>query len=118
MKDAKITFGRRLRLIRKSRNLTLEELGKAASLGFKHIGDLENAQKAPSFDAIGKLAKALRVAPYEFFLPYETDDERLARAFAEVMRRLDHGASPALKRLLTVLLPLLEQMETDLRKNR
>ena len=73
MEDAKSTFGRRLRTIRKSRGLTLEELGQSAKLGFKHISEVERGQKAPSFEAIDKLCRALKVAPYELFLPDTLD---------------------------------------------
>ena len=113
MEDVKTTFGRRLRLIRKSRGLTLEALGQAADIGFKHIGDIEKGQKAPSFDAIDRLAWALKVSPYELFLPYEADDRQLNQAFKKLVRELEGDGSQGLKRFLTVALPLLRQIEAE-----
>ncbi|MDB5324512.1 MAG: HTH-type transcriptional regulator SinR [Phycisphaerales bacterium] len=113
MDDAKTTFGRRLRTLRKMRGLTLEQLGKAADIGFKHIAQVEKAQKAPSFEAIDRLATALGVAPYELFLPYDSDGAGLDQAFRQLVQGLPRGASPSMKRLLITLLPLMQQFETD-----
>jgi transcriptional regulator with XRE-family HTH domain len=112
MDNAKTTFGRRLRLLRKARHLTLEKLGEASSIGFKHVGDIEKGLKAPSFDAIDRLARALRVSPYELFLPFDLDDARLDQTIRRIVRDLDDG-SPALKRFVVIALPLLRQLEAE-----
>lgn len=62
-------FGRRVRTLRKGHGLTLEGLGRAAGVGYKHIAEIERGVKVPSFDAIERLAKALKAEPYELFLP-------------------------------------------------
>ncbi|HEX8340119.1 MAG TPA: helix-turn-helix transcriptional regulator [Tepidisphaeraceae bacterium] len=113
MEDAKTIFGRRLRTLRKSRGLTLEALGRAADIGFKHIALIEKAQKVPSFEAIDRLAAALGVAPYELFLPYDTDNAGLNEAFQRLTRSVASTGSPAFKRLLLTALPLFQQFETD-----
>jgi transcriptional regulator with XRE-family HTH domain len=92
--------------------LTLEGLGEASSIGFKHIGDIEKGLKAPSFDAIDRHAKALKVSPYEFFLPFDLDDGRLDQALRRIVRDIDDG-SPALKRFMVIVLPLLRQLEAE-----
>jgi len=112
MDTTKITFGRRLRLLRKARRLTLEKLGEASSIGFKHIGDIEKGLKAPSFDAIDRLARALKVSPYELFLPFDLDDAHLDLAFHRILRDMG-DSSPSLKRFLVIVLPLLRQLETE-----
>ena len=113
MDNAKTTFGRRLRLLRKARHLTLEKLGQASAIGFKHIGDIEKGHKAPSFDAIDRLAKALKVSPYEFFLPFDLDDAHLDQTVRRIVRDIDDTGSPSLKRFLVVVLPLLRQFESE-----
>ena len=113
MEDAKTTFGRRVRLIRKARGMTLEALGEAAEIGFKHIAAIERGEKTASFDAIDQLAKALKVQPYELFLPHDENDARLQQAFKHLVRQLEEDGTPALKRLLVTLLPLMRQFETD-----
>lgn len=70
-------FGKRLRTLRKSRGLTIEELGQAVGLGYKHVADLERAVKTPSFEAIERLAEALGAAPHELFQPDEPEDRRV-----------------------------------------
>jgi transcriptional regulator with XRE-family HTH domain len=113
MEDAKTTFGRRLRLIRKANELTLEQLGEAAGIGFKHVAAIERGDKTASFDAIDRLAKALNVQPYELFLPHDVGDARLHQSFKQLVRQLEEHGSPPLKQLLLILLPLLRQFEAE-----
>jgi transcriptional regulator with XRE-family HTH domain len=114
MENAKTTFGRRLRLIRKSRGLTLEELGKEASVGYKHIAEIERGQKVPSFEAIDRLAHALGVRPFEFFLPLGAEQEDIDEALRHLTKAMDKHSSPAVKRFVLVLLALVRQLEMDL----
>ena len=118
MEDAKTIFGRRLRLVRKSRGLTLEKLGQAADIGFKHVADIEKGNKAPSFDAIDRLARALKVSPYELFLPYATNNRLLDQAFQKHIQEIEKNGPAGLKRFLVVVLPLLRQMDADHQLNR
>ncbi len=113
MADAKTIFGRRLRLIRKARGLTLEELGEAASVGFKHVAAIERGQKTASFEAIDRLATALKVQPYELFLPHDQSDPKLHQAFKHLTRELEEQGSPALKQALLTLIPLVRQFEVE-----
>ena len=114
MEKAKTTFGRRLRLIRKNRGLTLEQLGEAAGLGYKHIADIERGQKAPSFDAIDRLAEALGVRAYELFVPPGAEQADLDAALSRIMTQVGQDSSPAAKRFLLVVLSLVRGLETEL----
>jgi transcriptional regulator with XRE-family HTH domain len=114
MEDAKTTFGRRLRLIRKAHDLTLEELGEKAALGFKHVAAIERGEKTASFDAIDRLAKALKVQPYELFLPFDADSRHIDQACRQLFRDIDANGSDVLKRYLLVALPLLRQFEGEI----
>lgn len=113
MEEVKTIFGRRLRLVRKSRGLTLEKLGQAADIGFKHVADIEKGHKAPSFDAIDRLARALKVSPYELFLPYAADNRLLDQAFQRLIQEIEKNGRAGLKRFLVVVLPLLRQMDAE-----
>jgi len=62
------TFGRRLKLLRKSKKFTQEQLGVMADVDYKHIGAIERGVKTPSIEAIERIAKALNVEYYELFL--------------------------------------------------
>ena len=62
-------FGRRIKELRKAKSLTQEELGQAAGVDYKYLGEVERGVKTSSFSTIEKLAKALGVDYYELFLP-------------------------------------------------
>ena len=55
-------FGRRLRELRQSRNLTQEALAEAADLSGNYISDLELGMKVPSLTIIVRLSQALDIA--------------------------------------------------------
>ncbi|WP_225769598.1 helix-turn-helix domain-containing protein [Inquilinus sp. Marseille-Q2685] len=60
---------RNLRRIRGDRSLTQEELAFRAEVNRSYISDLEQGKYSASVEMLGKLAKALNVAPSEFFEP-------------------------------------------------
>ncbi|MBV8544921.1 MAG: helix-turn-helix transcriptional regulator [Acidobacteria bacterium] len=55
-------FGRRLRELRQSRDLTQEALAEAADLSGNYISDLELGLKIPSLTIIVRLSQALDIA--------------------------------------------------------
>lgn len=61
--DPRILFGRRLRAIRKSLNLSQEELAFEAELDRTYIGGIENGKRNVSLINICRLAEALHVSP-------------------------------------------------------
>ena len=50
-----------IRTFRKKAELTQEELGEAAELNPKYIGEVERTEKTISFDALVRISKALKV---------------------------------------------------------
>lgn len=69
MEAMALVFGRRIKAFRRRRGLTQEELGRIAEIDYKYIGSIERGEKAPSFDAAERLARALKVEYHELFLP-------------------------------------------------
>ena len=63
----KSLFGRRVRSIRKLRDLTQEELAEITQLSAEYVSKLERGQSSPSFEAIVQIANALKVDPSELF---------------------------------------------------
>lgn len=96
-------FGRRLRELREGAKLTQVELAAAVDLDPKHIGTLERGEKTPSFDAVERLAKVLKVHYYELFLPDELEslNDEAGRDLRLAIRQLERHGSPALRRFLT-----------------
>ena len=63
----KSQFGRRIRSLRKLRDLTQEQLAEMAEMSPEYIGKIERGQSSPSFESIAYLAKALDVSPRILF---------------------------------------------------
>lgn len=109
MPDAKVLFGRRLRLIRKSQGVTLERLGQAASIGYKHIADIERGEKTPSFDAIDKLAKALNVPVHDLFV--DVAEVSATPSLGSLARDIEANCSLPVRRLATNFLMQVRDLE-------
>jgi transcriptional regulator with XRE-family HTH domain len=97
-------FGRRLRALRNAQGLTLEQLGRAADLGYKHIAEVERGVKLPSFEAIEKLADALEVEPYELFLPERLPAGDADRNLRLLISEIDRHGTSELKEFLAAVL--------------
>jgi len=61
--DPKLAFGNRLRSLRKSSNLTQEELAEKASLDRTYISSCERGNRNVSLENIYRLSQALGVSP-------------------------------------------------------
>jgi XRE family transcriptional regulator of biofilm formation len=90
------SFGRKLKHVRKLRNVTLTELAKAAGCSASHLSNLENGVKEqPGLDIVSNISKFLKVdiryfveddieSPFEVFevakeeLPEEVKDFMLS----------------------------------------
>lgn len=60
-------IGQKIKLIRKSKKLTQEELGNLCGLSYKFIGEIERGAVNPSMDSIVLIAEALNVTMSDFF---------------------------------------------------
>lgn len=64
-------FGKRLRKIRRNKDLTQEQLAEAVGVSVDFIGNIERGKSAPSFPTIEKLAEVLQVPIEDFFQPLD-----------------------------------------------
>ncbi|MBK9715420.1 MAG: helix-turn-helix transcriptional regulator [Kouleothrix sp.] len=69
MSTLRTRFGKRLRKIRREKDITQEQLAEAISVTGEFISNLERGKSAPSFETVEKLAQALEVDVGEFFKP-------------------------------------------------
>lgn len=109
-------FGRQLRVLRKKRGLTIEELGQEAGLGYKHVADLERAVKTPSFEAVERLSEALQVPVHELFVPARSDGDRLKEdgSLRDTVDVIEQHGSPKLKHSVNRLLQeVVEILQSD-----
>jgi len=66
-KNIREKLGKRIRELRKAKELTQEALGEKASLSYKFIGEIERGQVNPSLDSLSAIANALNVEIGDFF---------------------------------------------------
>ncbi len=67
MSTLRALFGRRLRQLRRQKNITQERLAEAIGVSVDLIGNIERGVNAPSFETIDKLSGTLNVLPKELF---------------------------------------------------
>ena len=60
-------FGRRVRSLRKLRDMTQEELAESSALSAEYVSRIERGMTSTSFEVIAKLAQALEVEPSSLF---------------------------------------------------
>lgn len=65
-----VKVGTNIRRIRKSKGLSQEKLGELCNFTFSYIGGVERAEKNISLINLEKIATALNVDTYEFFVNY------------------------------------------------
>ncbi|MBO1057403.1 MAG: helix-turn-helix transcriptional regulator [Dolichospermum sp. JUN01] len=65
--NLKVKFGRRLRQIRRLKNLTQEQLAEATGISVEFVSNIERGINAPSFDTLEKLADVLNVSYVDLF---------------------------------------------------
>jgi transcriptional regulator with XRE-family HTH domain len=71
---------------------------------YKHVGSVERGEKPPSFEAVEKLAAALKVDFYELFLPAELPVGRGDADLRIALREIERRGDPKLSRFLTQVL--------------
>lgn len=97
-------FGRRLRTLRKAKGLTQEELGRLARIDYKHLGGIERGEHAPSFDAVERIAKVLKVEYHDFFAPDASPTGQLQENLEVVLREIDRLDRAKVRRFFADLL--------------
>jgi transcriptional regulator with XRE-family HTH domain len=67
MSTLRFRFGRRLRQIRRQKDLTQEQLAEAVGISVEFLSNMERGINAPSFETLEKLTQVLQVPPEELF---------------------------------------------------
>jgi transcriptional regulator with XRE-family HTH domain len=67
MSNLKIDFGRRVRVLRKRKGMTQEQLAEVADISVDFLSLMERGVNAPSFATLERLADALGVPVKELF---------------------------------------------------
>ena len=70
---AELNLGERVRELRKSLGLTLEQASKQAGLARSTLSKIENGQMSPTYEALKKLATGLEISVPQLFTPPEKE---------------------------------------------
>jgi transcriptional regulator with XRE-family HTH domain len=65
--DLKKNFGKRLRYLRRDRDVTQERLAELIGRSVNFVSMMEKGEAAPSFETLERLAEVLNVEVMEFF---------------------------------------------------
>lgn len=77
MSDIKKLLGKKIQLIRKSRQLTQEKLAELIGIETPSLSYLETGKYSPSVDTLQKLSDVLGVKPWEFYYFDETTHDEM-----------------------------------------
>lgn len=101
-------LGQKIRLLRKEKDLSLEDLASLAGASKSYLWEIENKPVArPSAEKINKIAAVLGVTP-EFLLD-EARTEATVDERDEAFFRKYQGASPDVKAKIGEILKLLDE---------
>lgn len=67
MSDLRTNFGKRLRQLRRERDLTQEQLAEVVGISVDMLSNIERGVNAPSFETLEKLASVLRISVSTLF---------------------------------------------------
>jgi putative transcriptional regulator len=109
--NLKKTFGQRLRELRDAKGLTQEELGRQVGIDYKHLGAIERGIKAPSFEVVDRLARALRVEHYKLFLPVNTSSHDIESDLQAVIADLGTERRTRIQRFFQEALRLMRRLD-------
>jgi len=70
--EIQAVFAENMKKYRKQAKITQEKLAELCNTDYRYIGQIETGRRYPSLEFIGKIAAALKIAPYLLFYD-ETD---------------------------------------------
>lgn len=114
MKKATLQVGARLRELRKSINVSQEQLALKANLTTSYIGMLERGLKSPTVDTLEKLAYALEVDIDELFrFSSKRYENSVLRRLAEKMELRSTDEKDLLYEVLVKIMQLIDFEENS-----
>ena len=103
--DVKSVFGKNLKLFRKSKNLSQEQLSEKVDISVKHLSSIERGLTFVSADLLEKLAFSVEV-PVSYFFVNEGENFYNNAIFDAIDRVVEKH-----------LIRAIEEIKSDLRKN-
>ncbi|MDR2499743.1 MAG: helix-turn-helix domain-containing protein [Treponema sp.] len=106
--DLRHLFVENLKFYRKKEGLSQIALAERCGASIGYIAEIEFGRKFPSIEMIEKIARSLRVDPYQFFKDERTDPDRENQETEELLQDLPDRV----KRKITA--QLLNAVSTDI----
>ncbi len=88
-----IELGRRIRMLRISRGLTLKELEQRGGISATHVSEIERGKASPTIGALGRIAHALGLRPATLVEPRMLPEVAVTRAAERRARRVQWGSA-------------------------
>jgi len=102
-------FSRNLKRLRRLAGISQVDLAIEADLTHNFINDIENGKKWVSAETIGKLAQALKVEPYQFFIAEPKWDNQSAVIFSHYLKDFTDSFNKIVKEYQNRYLPGSEE---------
>ena len=101
MKEILEIFGRRLKELRKEKDMTQEELASSLQLHNSYIGLLERGERIPSLITLDKIARHFGVKPSDLIVE-EKKQEKLSLKQKELLYIVRDGSQDEIDKLYKV----------------
>ena len=89
MASIKELFGKRVRELRKEKNLTQEQLAELIGIDPRNIIKIENAQTFPRIQTLEKLLQVFEISPNEIFNSEHLNDTKIL--LARIINKLENN---------------------------
>lgn len=88
MSDIKKLLGKKIKQIRKNKNLTQEKLAELINIEIPSLSNIETGKYAPSVETLQKLSEVLEVEPWELYYFNDISQEKMKKY---VMSKIDNN---------------------------
>ena len=86
-------FGRRIKMLRLSRGLTLKDLEERGGISATHVSEIERGKASPTVGALGRIALALGMRPATLLEPLVLPEVSMIRAAERENRQMLWGTA-------------------------
>jgi transcriptional regulator with XRE-family HTH domain len=86
-------LGRRIKLLRISRGLTLKDLEERGGISATHISEIERGKASPTVGALGRIARALGMRPATLVEPRVLPEVTVTRSHERALLRMQVGTA-------------------------
>ena len=78
-----LALGKRIRAIRKEKNISQEKLGELCSLSSAHIGHIERGTRIPSLETLCRISAELKVSIDSLLFDSFNDNEMILKGISQ-----------------------------------